>query len=82
LEFGGNNGDNNNGNKTGAIHGPLIDEGISLFAFWAISLLGGCLCFAGIFLLLLYSSLQMGVLDSPCACITHLEVSVFFSSFL
>jgi hypothetical protein len=33
LEFGGNNGDNNNGNKTGAIHGPLIDEGISLVAF-------------------------------------------------
>jgi hypothetical protein len=33
LELGGNNGDNNNGNKTGAIHGPLIDEGISLVAF-------------------------------------------------
>ncbi len=39
----------------------------------------GWLCvFAGIFLLLLYSSLQVGVLDSPCAFITHLEVSVFF----
>jgi hypothetical protein len=44
LESGGNNGDNNNGNKTGAIHGPLIDEGISLVAFggfryWVV----GCL---------------------------------------
>jgi hypothetical protein len=42
--------------------------------------LGGLFVFAGIFLLLLYSSLQMGVIDSPCAFITHLEVSVFFFS--
>jgi hypothetical protein len=74
-EFGGNNG-----NKTGAMHGPLIDEGISLRCFCGISLLGGLFVFAGIFLLLLYSSLQMGVIDSPCAFITHLEVSVFFFS--
>jgi hypothetical protein len=53
LEFGGNNGDNNNGNKTGAIHGPLIDEGIFSRCFWGISLLGGWL-FTGIFLLLFY----------------------------
>jgi hypothetical protein len=44
LEFGGNNG-----NKTGAMHGPLIDEGISLRCFWGISLLGGCLCLPGFF---------------------------------
>jgi hypothetical protein len=44
LEFGGNNGDNNNGNKTGAIHGPLIDEGISLVAFGRFRYwVGGCL---------------------------------------
>jgi hypothetical protein len=52
LEFDGNNGDNNNGNKTGAMHGPLIDEGISLVAFWAISLLGGCLRLREFFFLL------------------------------
>ncbi len=40
--------------------------------------IGWLFVFAGIFLLLLYSSLQMGVIDSPCAFITHLEVSVFF----
>jgi hypothetical protein len=45
LEFGGNNGDNNNGDKTGAIHGPLIDEGISLVAFGGFRYWGlvGCL---------------------------------------
>jgi hypothetical protein len=54
LGFGGNNGNNNNGDKTGAIHGPLmIDEGISLVAFRGFSLLGGWL-FVGIFLLLFY----------------------------
>jgi hypothetical protein len=54
LGFGGNNGNNNNGAKTGAIHGPLmIDEGISLVAFRGFSLLGGWL-FVGIFLLLFY----------------------------
>jgi hypothetical protein len=42
--------------------------------------IGWLFVFAGIFLLLLYSSLQMGVIDSPCAFITHLEVSVFFFS--
>jgi hypothetical protein len=40
LEFGGNNGNNNNGDKTGAIHGPLIDEGISLVAFGGIFVIG------------------------------------------
>jgi hypothetical protein len=40
--------------------------------------IGWLFVFAGIFLLLLYSSLQMGVFDSPCVFITHLEVSVFF----
>jgi hypothetical protein len=50
LEFGGNNGDNKyNGNKTGARHGPLIDEGIFPRCFWAISLLGGCFCLQGFF---------------------------------
>jgi hypothetical protein len=41
LGFGGNNGNNNNGDKTGAIHGPLmIDEGISLVAFRGIFVIG------------------------------------------